>query len=234
MLSWYILHMCVFCVYVCFGQKECVAVYEHHIDLVSFNLKHLHKSERNFRFKSSGFTCSFAPWHLERSHLVFSGENLNTSQWNWPLGQTKHASYYCRWTRSKNVWTVVSILEFVYVWMSQCVSFLINVCMVLSVFNRVCWQLPSHVSDECTSKSAAVMQRTQVCQSVYRLWRVCLCGGFVGIVYLGLKIYIPHCVTCIWNFTAFNSMTHSRRQEGQCGHLHSLHLTPECDFLLLL
>lgn len=31
-----------------FWKKEFVAVYEQHIDLVSFNLKHLHKSERNF------------------------------------------------------------------------------------------------------------------------------------------------------------------------------------------
>lgn len=31
-----------------FGTKEFVAVYEPHIDLVAFNLKHLHERERNF------------------------------------------------------------------------------------------------------------------------------------------------------------------------------------------
>ncbi len=48
--------------YVCFGQKECVAVYEHHIDLVSFNLKHPHKSERNFEnLKVTSITFVLSP-----------------------------------------------------------------------------------------------------------------------------------------------------------------------------
>lgn len=45
---------------------------------------------------------SFAPCHETDLYLLSPGENLNTSERSWPVGQAKQSGHSYRWTRSRN------------------------------------------------------------------------------------------------------------------------------------
>lgn len=114
--------------YVCFGRKEFVAVYKQHIDLVSFNLKHLHKSKRSseslkvtsltFVSSPAGLRARLPPdiWSAAICSLLVRILTLPSEIDHWVRPNMLAITAIGQGQGMSGLWfACVSILEFVYV-----------------------------------------------------------------------------------------------------------------------